>query len=359
MALFTFVNTRISKSSFWERMASQGLTTLLYSLLKKLMGNLVITSLRGANVLKKLKLPKIVLIDSSTVSLWESVATIFPRIWTTVAIKLHACFDLMSGKIEWFESSASSSNDQNHFPNIQDFIKGTLFIFDLGYWSHNLLIKIDESCSFFLSRIKSNETIKIKKIVSGLSKEYEGKCLSSIVFKKNRSSIIEFTCLISHENIEKYFRVFGFWNPENKIYHWYISNLNIEAYLIYPLYRLRWQIELIFKSMKSNFNLKKISSGNEHIINNLMLANVCSYLISLAIIDISTPELKEEELLALSFQRVGKILKLVAMDFANVFLKSNKHINILKNKIKMLASELYDPNYSKRPTTLQKIFGSS
>lgn len=355
MAIFTFLNVKICKSSFWERMASDTLTKLLYALVKKLMANLVIKSLRGGKVLKKLKLKKIVLIDSSTISLWDCVSKIFPGTWTTAGIKLHACFDLMSGKMEWFESSPSSSNDRKHFPNIGDFIKGTLFIFDLGYWDYDLLIKIDKVRSFFLSRIKSNATITIKEIVLGLSKEYVGKCLSSIVFKKNRSNIIEFLGEISNDDIVKSFRIFGFWNPDNKTYHWYISNLKIKAILIYPLYRLRWQIELLFKFAKSRLNLKKFPSGNEHIINNLMLANVCSYLISTSILDISIPELSEEEALASSFQRAGKTFKALAIDFINVILKSKRYIAILVDKIKIMASEIYDPNYHHRPGIFQKI----
>jgi len=359
MAVFTFLEIKIAKSSFWERIASEGLTKLMYSLSKQLMGNLVIKSLRGAKVLKKLKLQKIVLIDSSTISLWNCVSKIFPGVWTTAGIKLHACFDLMSGKMEWFESSPSSSNDQKHFPNIGDFIKGTLFIFDLGYWDYGLLIKIDMEYSFFLSRIKSNATIIIKEIVTGISKEYIGKQLSSIVFKKNRANIIEFFSEISCNESMRTFRVFGFWNPDNKNYHWYISNLKIDAIFMYPLYRLRWQIELLFKLAKSRLNLKKLPSGNKHIINNLILANVCSYLISTSILDISIPELKEEEALSASFQRVGKIFKALAIDFINVILKSKRYIPILENKIKELASEIFDPNYHHRPGIFQKILNSS
>ncbi|MFC0179987.1 transposase [Thorsellia kenyensis] len=39
---------------------------------------------------------------------------------------------------------------------------------------------------------------------------------------------------------------------------------------ILSLYGLRWQIELFFKELKSFFSLKKVSTGNTHIIKMLI-----------------------------------------------------------------------------------------
>ncbi len=55
-------------------------------------------------------------------------------------------------------------------------------------------------------------------------------------------------------------RVIGFWNPSEKCYHWYMTNLKVYAYVIYPLYRIRWQIELIFKACKNSLNANQITS---------------------------------------------------------------------------------------------------
>jgi hypothetical protein len=359
MALVTFLNLKLGKSSLWERLASRPLSNALIFLMKKLMANLVVKSMRGAKLLKKLKISKIVMIDSSTISLWDCVAKIFPGTWTTAGIKLHACFNVMDGKMEWCETSPSSESDHKHFPNINIFVKGTLFLFDLGYWDYKLLFSIDLAKSYFLSRVKSNATVKIIDVVKGISSSSVGRDLFSICFKKNRGNVIEFIGGLTNKGIEKSFRVFGFWNPESKSYHWYISNLKIEAVLIYSLYRLRWQTELLFKTAKNRLNLKKIPSGNEQIINNLIVANICAYLTSISIIDISIPELDEEQSLAISFQRVGRIFKTLAIDFMNAILKSKKYVLVLKDKIKNMSSELYDPNYKHRPTNLLELSNST
>lgn len=359
MAFVTYLNIKLAKSTLWERLASRPLSDALMALVQELITNIMVKSLRGKKILKKLKIKKMVIIDSSSISLWDCVAKNFPGTWTTAGIKLHACFDVMTGKMEWYETSPSSESDHKHFPTIKSFITGTLFLFDLGYWDYHLLFSIDNAKSYFLSRVKNNAMIIIKKVVTGLSVNHTNRELFSICFKKNRGSIIEFIGSITHKKIEKSFRVFGFWNPVNKSYHWYISNLKAKAKLIYCLYKIRWQIELLFKTGKSRLNLKKIPSGNKHIINNLMLANICAYLISVTVLDISIPELKEEQSLAVSFQRIGKIVKTLANDFINAILRPKKYITILKNKIKEMSSEAYEPNYNHRPTTLQLLHNSS
>jgi len=63
-------------------------------------------------------------------------------------------------------------------------------------------------------------------------------------------------------------RLIGFRFPKTKQYRWYATNLTTSMLLaewIYPLYRLRWQIELFFKSIKSVLNADQITFGNENI----------------------------------------------------------------------------------------------
>ena len=54
------------------------------------------------------------------------------------------------------------------------------------------------------------------------------------------------------------FRVLGFWHKKDQQYRWYITNLVCPRGLIYDLYRLRWQLELSFKSMKSTLNFDRM-----------------------------------------------------------------------------------------------------
>jgi len=90
------------------------------------------------------------------------------------------------------------------------------------------------------------------------------------------------------------YRVIGFWNPVEKGYHWYITNLVAAAYLMYPLYRLRWQIELIFKACKNSLNVNQITSGDENIIESLLLTSIAAHLSSCTLLNIGIEQLEKK-----------------------------------------------------------------
>ena len=54
-------------------------------------------------------------------------------------------------------------------------------------------------------------------------------------------------------------------------YHWYLTNLKVVPTVIYPLYRLKWQVELIFKGCKSSLNADRMTSRNPLISENSVL----------------------------------------------------------------------------------------
>jgi IS4 transposase len=61
-----------------------------------------------------------------------------------------------------------------------------------------------------------------------------------------------------------------------------VTNLprgSVPAADIVGLYRLRWQIELLFKELKSYCNLKKFSTENEPIVKTLIYANFITVLL--------------------------------------------------------------------------------
>lgn len=122
---------------------------------------------------------------------------------------------------------------------------------------------------FFLSRVKSNAVIRIKEVIQGLGKRVIGQSLLAPDVSRKKGNIIEVIVEKIHQDNTLRYRVIGFWNPVEKDYHWYLTNLTAAAYLIYPLYRLRWQIELIFKACKNSLNANEITSANDNIIENL------------------------------------------------------------------------------------------
>jgi hypothetical protein len=78
------------------------------------------------------------------------------------------------------------------------------------------------------------------------------------------------------------FRVIAFWYKKKKRIGYFVTNLAIEtvpASDVVELYRLRWQIELLFKELKSYCNLKKFSKSNKDIVSTLIYASFIAVLL--------------------------------------------------------------------------------
>jgi IS4 transposase len=295
------------------------------------------------------------LVDASSITLRASAKNHFPGTRTAAGIKWHASFDILTGMLTWFQLTPTAVHDRKCFPEVA-LLKGKLVICDLGYWDYGLLYAIESAGGFFLSRLKSNAVIYITEVVQGLSKQRIGQALLSIDWSHKRSNIIEVFTVKAHDGKLLRWRVIGFWNPVEEGYHWYITNLMAAAYLIYPLYRLRWQIELIFKACKSSLNANQITSSDENIIESLLLASIAAHLSARTLFNIGIEQLKEEQQLAISFQRVAKVAVVLARDFIIFLLNSSReHFDNLLHKIKLFANEIFDPNYKKRETSLMRI----
>lgn len=350
------VEQNIKRSAFWERISRARLKNFLKASITELMKRLGTSVLGGGGLLNQLGVTGILVVDSSTLNRRDGAKEDFPGTATHAGIKWHACFDLLTGQLHWFELTPSSTNDHKCFPDLT-LVCGKLVMVDLGYWDFKLLLAIQRAHGFFLSRIKSNTVVYIKEIIQGnISRKYLGTSLLSVPITRKRGDIVEVfiekVCGI--ETLST--RIIGFWNPCEKCYHWYITNLTLPAILIYPLYRFRWQIELIFKSVKQSLNANRLTSNNSNIIESLLLASIAAHLASHTILTIAIPELNKRQPLAISYQRIAKVATLLARDFVNFLLDaSKKQAQKRLDKIKLFSDEIFDPNYRHRDSSLARI----
>lgn len=345
----------ISKGAFWERLSGRRLKTQLYAVLGELMSRLTREVVAGQALLKALKVEGIYLLDSSTVTLWHGARQAYPGTWTTAAIKWHACFDLLSGQLRWFDLTPGTTNDRQCLPALAS-LKGKLILFDLGYWDYRLLMMIDAIGGYFLSRVKTNSAIRIQHVVSGLSERWVGEKLSAFKPKRKRNAIIEALGCVCYGKQSNVFRLIGFWNPAQKKYHWYITNLAVSAHLLYPLYRLRWTLELIFKSSKRSLNLdQRPASNNNNIIESLVLTSMIAHFGAAVVMQLGAKTLTSAQALAMSLQRAAHVLVQLATDFIDFIVLPDRNEDRLLGKIRLFAPELFEKNHQHRPTALARV----
>lgn len=183
-----------------------------------------------------------------------------------------------------------------------------------------------------------------------------GKPLFSLPLSRRRGNIIEVMVEKKCQKGTLNCRAIAFFNPAYGCYHWYMTNLKVASQLIYPLYRLRWQIELVFKACKQSLNADRFKTNNTNIIESLLLASIAAHLASQTILDIVIPQLTQIERLAVSVQRTAKVVVCIATDFINFLIAgTEKYAKILRDKIMLFANEIFDPNCRHRESSLARI----
>lgn len=357
--LISKADIHLSRSSFWQRLSSDRLLSLLTNALSALIKATAMQIGVDKTLLEGLGVSRIYLHDSSSISLPHGASEKFPAPRNNVipaAIKWHSCIDLFSGAIRWYRMTAATDHDRNSFPPL-NLLKGALIIFDLGYWDYQLMADLISHGCYFLSRIKTNAVIEVTGTTEDAPKyKLLGRNLFDYDWSKRRGGVIEVLGSFKSKGEEIFEgRVIGFWNPADKCYHWYVTNLAMPAELIYPLYRLRWQLELAFKAAKSTLDLSDITSSNSNIIRSLCLLSAISYMLSQPIARAALSEAPVEKRNAVSFQRAAHVLIHVATELRNYLLdRCRLNLQALKRKLQLYAKDLFDPNYKKRETSLQR-----
>ena len=210
---------------------------------------------------------------------------------------------------------------------------------------------------WFVCRLKANSLPIITKVVKGVAKRRIGKPLTKDI--NLRGPIVEIYGkfnLPGKKSIE--LRLIGFRFPKTNEYRWYVTNLPESMMLaewIYPVYRLRWQIELFFKSIKSTFNADQITSENENIALTTCYSSILSSLIADSIIIEQAITLAKIEIKSITVQRVMHVYSLISHNLAQCFLKKNITGRRVQKDIEILQQLLFCPNRHHRPTSLEYV----
>ena len=204
---------------------------------------------------------QIEIIDSSTISLFKDILKCVGRNPDNGkkkgGIKLHTVInvDETVPKMVWFSSAAT------HDHMLLDKLKldsNTIYAFDKGYNDYRAFNKFTKSNTGFVTRIKDNavyETIDERDIDENIHSGVE------------KDEIIEVSVRENNTYIPLKLRKVQFYDRNLKRRFEFLTNLfEMRADLIAGIYKLRWQIELLFKQLKQNFPLKYFLGDNENAI---------------------------------------------------------------------------------------------
>lgn len=231
--------------------------------------------------------------DGTVVQLAPVLKKLFPATRTNVvdaAAKAHVLADIRDWRIVDASLTGERDSELDELYKMGDFQPNTLYLCDLGYYSHDLWSLIQRSNSYVLMRLKDNANPTVVKVREGIKRPRasQGSKLKDVQICKTASQFdleAEFECSQIAETVTM--RVVGLWNPETQRYHRYVTNLPPERFTVeelYTLYRQRWIIELLMKLLKSHCHLDHLDTSNADAVRTHIYASLLAAVILQALI---------------------------------------------------------------------------
>jgi len=285
--------TTLVPSAFYDRF-TKSLAVFMRLVVEELLERVQETEAKFGGLLASFR--DVVVTDSTLVKLHDLLERRFPACRTNhtqAAAKLHV---VMSVKGEGPRSVQLTSGRQHDGPvfRVGRWVRDRLLMFDLGYFRYQLFDCIDRNGGYFISRLKENANPEI----TGLLRETRG-CRVPLVGRRLREVVRRLRCEVLDVEVEVAFRrrgyagsrsgarrrlrLVGVRNQETGRYHLYVTNIapeRLTAEEVARVYTGRWQIELLFKEMKSHYGLEGVPSRKPPIVEALLYATLVTLVVS-------------------------------------------------------------------------------
>jgi len=204
---------------------------------------------RDRAVIEEIKNETIKLIDSTTVSLclnlfdWAKFRT------AKGGLKIHTVWDDTLGLPDYINITDAKVHDSKGLMS-QIFAKGTIVVEDRAYFNFELFKKRIDAKNIFVTRLKNNILYESIEELD-LPDDRDQNILKDEVIKFTSKEAIK-------SGLEgQIFRLVTVYKEdENKVIHLITNQIDWQAITIADLYKKRWDIEIFFKLMKQNLQIK-------------------------------------------------------------------------------------------------------
>jgi hypothetical protein len=225
-----------------------------------------------SHVIDEIKNHNIKLIDSTTISLclelfdWAKFRT------AKGGLKIHTVWDNQLGLPDMVNITEAKVSDRYGLAN-NVFEKGTILVEDRAYFDFSLMMARIKAENIFVTRIKEKTVYR-----SIEEKELPDDIDQDIL----KDEIIELTSskAVSTGIHTQKLRLIHVYKPdEDKVIEIITNQLDWSARTIADLYKMRWDIELFFKAMKQNLQIKTFLGTSENAVKSQIFVALISYLL--------------------------------------------------------------------------------
>jgi hypothetical protein len=232
----------------------------------------VLKSESQRTIIAEIKDQTIKLIDSTTISLCLSMFDWAKFRTAKGGLKIHTSWDDNLQIPDLINITEAKTHDRYGIGQLV-FSKGTIVVEDRAYFDFTLMLTRIRAENVFVTRIKTN-TLYQSVLELDLPKLGDQDILKDEIIRLSSSKAIEIG--ISEEQLRL---VHVYKEDENKVIEIITNNLEWSARTIADLYKKRWDIELFFKAMKQNLQIKTFLGTSENAVKSQIYVALISYLL--------------------------------------------------------------------------------
>ena len=283
------------------------------------------------------------------------------------AAKLHMVMSVLDGSPRRVKLTPERTNDRTPWKRVGRWVEGRLLLFDLGYFSYSLFDRIDQNDGYFLSRLKANANpliVDVHRRWRGRSIAVADRRLRDVVGSLQRQ-ILDVEAQVEFKRrsyrgktsrTRRTFRVVAIRNHDTGEYHVYVTNVppeKLAAEDITATYALRWQVELLFKAMKSHGHLDQLPSRKKCVVECLVWASVLALLASQTLYRMIRSLLEPDR--AMPLLRWASLFAGCSADLLRLIFRPDQEEERLTRL--HLLHEAPDPNRNREDRALDPVLG--
>lgn len=212
---------------------------------------------------------------------------------------------------------------------IGHWVKDIILLIDLGFYKYQLFGRIAENGGFFVSRLKRNSNpviVSVNQVYNCHGIDLIGKNLKDIVLEKS-DEIFDVNVEVSFnrrsyrdesKNDNKKFRLVAVYNIEAEEHHFYMTNISpdtLGASEVAAIYAARWEVELIFKELKSRYALDQITTKSPHAIEALIWISILTLLVSRKVFSVVR-----------KLNPYNKMVRFTQLRWSNIFIENSSRL---------------------------------
>jgi hypothetical protein len=285
---------------FWNRLSKPAFARFMRETFQRLCSELATRVVRLEAKSAGAFFSDILIDDGSSFGLADGLRHIFPGRFTKVrpaAVELHAHMSLLRDQVVSVKLAPDTKGEREFLPRPEQLPRRSLSLRDRGYLDIDYFAALEKTEAYVICRSRRSinpVVLEVRGVARSLARRWRGKRLAALPLSRLKAgvelivgfprpgSVVKLRLIVrklAPRRPQRPKRLRKNPAPARDGWLYLLTNLfdtRFKMEDIERLYRLRWQLELVFKDWKSYANLHILQSENPAIVEGLIWAALCA-----------------------------------------------------------------------------------